>query len=463
MAKIRYYEEHGRETRRVLASMVMNSSVCSRVASQWNEDLFDAEWANLVGRWCVDYVRQYGVAPNNQIRIIFDDWAEKKENSEEVVDQVRRFLKHCGDEYPGDLPPTDFLLDRADHLFNKIRLDKAINEADDVLAERGPEAARALITGVPRVELRSGSVIKPGEDWEAWQAAFDDSRDEPLIDYPGRLFTFLSQWLVRDSLIAFMGPDKTGKSVWLWDAAVRGVRATRRVACFDVGDMSEGQVLRRLGSRIKRHPIKPGSVRVPRKFDADEKLEFERIDFDEPLSDRQAFRQTVKICRGMDLLRVECFPNSSASVADLESRLRDWAREDGWVPDVVVIDYADILAPTIRSSDSLREIDETWKALRRLSQDWHCLVLTATQSSALAYSVKSKKLLSKQHFSGRKTKLAHVNGMVGLNVWPGDKQKGITRLNWVVRREGFYSESRAVAVAGCWGYYSPVIRVQELS
>ena len=51
----------------------------------------------------------------------------------------------------------------------------------------------------------------------------------------------------------------------------------------------------------------------------------------------------------------------------------------------------------------------------------------------------------KKHFGGRKTKMAHVNGMVGIQVTPAEKEKGICRLNWIVRRGARYSE-----IAPCW-------------
>ena len=118
------------------------------------------------------------------------------------------------------------------------------------------------------------------------------------------------------------------------------------------------------------------------------------------------------------------------------------------MPDVVVIDYADILAPPKGVADPLVQIDETWKALRRMSQDFHCLVLTASQSNAAAYGEKQS-ILGRKHFSGRKTKLAHVNGMIGLNSTEKESVHDIQRWNWVVQRKGKYRESRCCTVVGC--------------
>jgi hypothetical protein len=149
------------------------------------------------------------------------------------------------------------------------------------------------------------------------------------------------------------------------------------------------------------------------------------------------------------MLRLSCHSNSTISIDGVQSILHDWEREE-WVPDVVAIDYADILAPPHGIRETLDQTDETWKRMRRMSQDMHCLVVTASQSNAAAYTAKDN-TLGRKHFSGRKTKLAHVNAMIGINCSEADKKLGVMRLNWVVRRNAQFSEQNAVTVAGCLG------------
>ena len=55
------------------------------------------------------------------------------------------------------------------------------------------------------------------------------------------------------------------------------------------------------------------------------------------------------------------------------------------IPDVIIVDYADILAPEdTRQSEKRHQVDETWKALRRLSQEWHALVIWVVLSVVAA-------------------------------------------------------------------------------
>lgn len=456
--------------RSVLAGMVVDRTVCSRIASQWPRDgggLFDAPWANLVGGWCVEYLRKYGEPPNGQLRSLFNEWASTTKAPDETVQGVERFLLEADEERSrveqGRLN-SDHLLDQADRYFNGVRIKRMMTQIEDLIDLGKVADAQELINCTRKVELGATSVVKVVSDWEAFRRAWDEDRERPLIVYPGQLQDFLGRWLQRDSLIGFMAPDKTGKSVFLLDLTVRAVRNRCRVVYFDVGDNSQDQVIRRLGSRVSRCPTRETFKRrleVPVSVDGEGEVESTERTFSRPVSAPRAYTEVRKLCRNVDRLRVVCYPNSTASVVTLSSRLTEWEQEDGWVPDVVVIDYADILAPPPGARETLDQIDETWKQLRRLSQERHCLVVTATQASAAAYGDKAK-VLRKQHFSGRKTKLAHVNGMVGINVSDKDRRAGVTRLNWVVRREGFYSENEQMILAGCWAWYDPAVRVAAL-
>jgi len=461
---MRTRRREGQDVRRVLAGMVQDRTVLSRIANQWTAGgLFDAPWANLVGGWCIDHFRKYGEPPNGQLRPIFERWTETAQAPDETVKGVETFLETASRENEGPIN-SDFLLDAAGRYFNAVRVRKAILQAEELEEIGRTDEAHDLLAGLRRVELGGSSVVRVVSDWDAWRQAYDTERRRPLVYYPGRAQEFIGRWMLRDTLIGFMAPDKSGKSVYLLDLAVRAVRTTRsRVLYIDAGDNSQDQVMRRLGSRVARIPSEENwkeRVRYPVAIARNGQVQYEIRRYERPVDLRTAYRMIQRVCRGMDRMRVVCRPNSTMEVAHIDSLLNDWDREDGWTPDVVVIDYADILAPPFGVRDTLDQINAVWKALRRLSQERHCLVVTATQSSALAYGDKAT-VLTKKHFSGRKTKLAEVNGMIGVNVTDKERAAGVARQNWIVRREGAYRETAQLPVAGCWEFYDPIVAVAD--
>jgi len=445
------------DLRRVLIGMITDQTVCSRIASQWTDGMFETQWASLIAKWCVSHLRKYGVPPNEKIQHQFEHWAEHTQVPEATVKLVAKFLSTLSEEHDRDEQASDYLLDVAGRYLNKVRLKRAAEHVLEDLERGRVEQAYDTFSGVAKVELGVGSVVKLAEDFDVWRQAFDKERQKELVSYPGVLGLTVNPILKRDNFIAFMGSDKSGKSYWLRDLAYRGMKNRRRVVYIEAGDNVQDELTELFGQRATGLPDTSGTYQIPIGWNADGTPH--RVSRElEALTASAGYKQFRKASGdGSDRLRISCHPNSTINVMGILSMIRDWERT-GWVPDIVVIDYADILAPPNGVTETMDQIDTTWKQLRRLSQEMHCLVVTATQANAAAYMNDENKVLGRKNFSGRKTKLAEVNAMLALNSAPADKDKGITRVNWVVRRRGAYSETRSIHVAGCLAIGRPVIK-----
>lgn len=161
------------------------------------------------------------------------------------------------------------------------------------------------------------------------------------------------------------------------------------------------------------------------------------------LEEAQKKVQTFFIERGRHF-KISTHPNNTLSVGTIKNILARWEREDNFIPDVIAIDYADLLtapgAKDMRDSQNL-----IWKDLRALSQIRDALVLTATQSDAKSYE---KSILKNINFSEDKRKNAHVTFMFALNQDKDGREKklGIMRLNTIVQREGEFDTNTTVTV-----------------
>lgn len=215
--------------------------------------------------------------------------------------------------------------------------------------------------------------------------------------------------------------------------------------------------------RISRIPLQPGAVPYPRSIQREKgcrvaSVEMEDKEFETALSWRKAWKACQKFLErkvktSQSMWKLSCHPNSTLTVNGIRSILSGWERE-GWTPDVVVVDYADILGSDHPKLDYRHQINETWKALRALSQSLHCLLITASQTDADAYR---RNTITRSNFSEDKRKLAHVTGMIGLNQTPEEGEQGIIRLNWIVRRESSFRETQCVHVAGALGLANPAV------
>lgn len=448
-------EHDATEERRILTGMIVDEVVLGRIAEKWGRDgLFRSRWANVVGGWCVAYFGRYGKAPRSDVEGLYESWADRT-NDENTTELVYKFLEGLSKDYEGEAEDTnpDYLVDVAGEHFNAVRLEQM---AEVVAGHvKSGEVGKALdtVSKWDKVEMGAGAGIDVLNDEGAIREAFETVAD-PLITYPGALGKFFGDQLGRDEFVAITGATGRGKTWWLMDIAWMGIRQGRRVAFFEVGDMSQNQIMRRLMCRLTQHPIKPPyTFEVPVEVSRDggqpvADVITETRSYDGPLQWGKAWKTCKKKMRRrkQPLLRLSVHPNSSINVEGIAGTLNVWERA-GWVPDVVIIDYADILAMPAGYTPGDREaINATWKDLRSLSQRRHILVVTATQADAASYTAST---ITRSNFSDDRRKNDHVTGMLGINATEEEQGMGVFRLNWTKRREEAYIESRCVHVAGC--------------
>jgi len=452
------------DERRVLIGMVVDNHVLGRIANNWKKDYFSTKWCSLVGQWSIDYFIKYKEAPKKNIEALYESWVTTQKD-EATVELVEIFLDELSDEYEGQAEDinADHVIDMAGTLFNRNKLTQLSEQIKGDLANGDTDKANSRVTNFGRVELGVGSTIDVLHDKEAMASALDRAKEPPLIIYPGALGKFFTNRLRRTGFIAILAPEKMGKSTWLIDMTFQAIKQKKNVAYFDAGDNTQDDVMERFLTRIARHPIDPGTIYIPKRIKRQPGEELpvvspREMTYDEGLDIDKAWTTSQRLVKGHlrtneSKWKLSCHANSTLSVQGIHSILQNWDRE-GFVPDVIIIDYADILAPPPGVVDPRERINENWKALRALSQIYHCLVITATQADAKSYT---EKTLGRANFSEDKRKYGHVTGMLGLNQTGEEKKRGLQRLNWLVARKGKFQESECVYVAGCFDIASPAI------
>jgi hypothetical protein len=454
--------------RDTVTALIVNDHVLGKVASHLRKEKypFRSKWANEVAHFCFEFHAKFGKAPRAAVRTWFYDYSRKAKD-EDTIDLMGRFLSSLDEDYQRlsrDLN-SDFTIDRAAKLVTEIRIERLKDTLEETLEVADTDLAVEKLLAFHRVGFASDDVVAVLSDEAALLDAFSHEEADVLIRYPGALGEFFGDQLARDNFVAFLAPEKRGKSFWLIDAAWRAATIERRRTLFySVGDMTQRQMLRRFGTRAAGRPIEASSIYIPRSMrrnaegrivvDADREQFRDRIKTSEVLD--AMFRVLEKTAHKDSLLRLKCTPNSTTSISDIDADIEEHVR-NGFVPDVVVIDYMDILAPEPGSGhdDARHRINENWKAGRRLSQKHHVLALSATQSDAASYD---QRRITRKNFSEDKRKIAHVTGMPAINQTDEEKNQGVFRLNWVALREAHYTESSEVTVAGELAIANPAIR-----
>lgn len=452
------------EERTLLAAMILHTSVLEQISLhlQNNAKPFRSKWSNIIAGWCLEHFTQYQKAPRTAVRNLFTQYAVGARD-QDSVETIETFLVGLSEEFSEKKAEInkDFLVDLASKYFRKVKLERTVREAEAALNKDDVEFAETCLASYSGISFASSDWIDPTLSEEVLEA-LQGSDNQPLIQFRGDLGTFLSPQFERDGFISFVGPEKRGKSFFLLETAWQALVQRRRVLYYVVGDMSKKQVIRRLVTRAIRRPLRAGSVQRPISIMRKGKgvsVEIDPRSYRESVSHQdavRAMRETLaKTGAAESRLKLKCVGPSSLSASDIEKDVRLFAHR-GWIPDVVVVDYADNLAPepNSKSWDYRHQVNESWKVMRRISSDHHLLFVTATQAAASSYN---NAVIRKSDFSEDKRKNAHVTGMLGINQTSEEKSQGVYRLNWVFVRDGGWSDNEVVWTAGCLGLACPCI------
>jgi len=492
MSKVKRKKMDGSLERKIATGAIVSDHFIRELRTIYKPDFMQVPFAKRIIAWALEYDEQYQAAPRAHIQDIFNSHA-RKDLDDDLVDLISAFLTEISSEYErADKFNADYLLDETTKYF---KIKSMSNLSEDIKAELSQGnvlEAEQLLTGFKRTERVGSSGVNPFTDEEAIYDAFEVEQ-EPLIILPGAVGELLNDQLVREGFISFQGPEKRGKTWWLQELGIWAGRCRSNVAFFAIGDMSQRQMIRRKHVRIAgRSNLKKycGDLLVPVldcKRNQNDKCTHKHRESDvglegatklsetprnyspcthcvknhpfqfrgtawyrlrkavEPLSWRDGVKKAKKFAnrmRGRDY-RLITFPSDSINVDGIRAQLDIWEHFEGFIPDVIIIDYADNLAAPKGVQEFRHQQSKTWKQLRAVSQERRCLVITATQTDAQSYEAE---IIRSKHFTEDKRKYGEVTGMVGLNQTEEEKRAGLMRLNWVMLREGDFSVSRTVTV-----------------
>lgn len=460
------------EEREGLIGLIMDDAVLNQVAAKWEGEGFPSKMGDTIAQMCVDYHAKYGKAPKQDIASLFRARARKTKD-EALTSMMRDFLGYLDIERQRkEKRNPAHTIDVIASLFRKTRLARIQEEMKAHIDNGDLDLAEKCRTDYKPIDFGAGTLKCPLNDLSMLEAAFAFTDTPTLVKYSGELGKMFNRAFSRGQFAGIQAPDKTGKSVALNDVMVRAVSQRTKVLFLECGDLGEEEYMAwRLAPRISGCPIIspterwpcyldiPIRITPPTEVDGSAKVRHKRVKHSKPLTlsgAKDAFREftTERVKSDRPFLKFMAKPAGSLTVAEADELIRDDYQRNGWLPDAIVVDYADILAVPkgMNLDDTKAKTDENWIQLRALANKWKCLVLTATQSNAQAYDAR---LQNRRHFSGSKGKNAHSAMLFGMNVTAYEKDHGLMRINEITRRHGHYSTYNPVHVAGCMAIGSP--------
>ena len=493
--------------RKIVIGLITSTEYIQQIAHVWDVDLLESSVSKRVATWCMEYYEKYNKAPGKDIQSIYASKADSlPEDIAEGIEED--YLPGLNEEIQDDPINLNYLLDQTYEFFTTRNLENHSEEIQGLLLSGELTEAENLALDYKPLMAQSATDLdlKSEVALTRIDKAFDLTSDN-IIHFSGAMGELLNQHLRRGGFVALMSSEKRGKTFRLMEMSIRACRQRRKVAFFQAGDMTEDEMMMRVcinlsgKSNLKEYcnsmyePIKDCIKNQLNTCDKEERecnlgvfeeltekelrseicletiLEAKKenkgyrtcrncdeyktakglgstwvkqIRRTDPLTTEEAKASFEKFFTNKRQFKLSSYSNGSLSVKGIKASLDMWEKQDGFVPDLITIDYADLLVAE-EKTDYRHQQFEIWKALRGLSQQRHALVLTATQADAKSYE---KERLTMSNFSEDKRKYGQVTAMYGLNQDKNGREKelGIMRINEIVIREGAGAINRDVVV-----------------
>ena len=406
---------------------------------------------NIVLKWIMSYYEKYECAPKKNIQNIYEVEIENSRFEKEDVNLISMFLENLNDTYEREENYNEqYVIDQAKLFLRECNLEVLQKKIDEAKADGQLDEAENLINNFYRID-RETAVHQITDIFNEIDKVVEEisKRREILFKFPGALEKCIGG-VYRGSFVCVVGPAKRGKSWWLEEIGVQAALQNLRVIVFNL-EMSHEEYEQRLCQNfLGEVSYLDGEfveVEVPTFVRHGEKYIIENITYKKRGIHPKRVSKKLKNMRSKvrsGQLKVVSFPANTMTIGRMDAVLDDLVLYENFVPDVIIVDYADIILST--SSDEHRhKIDDKWKNLRGLAQKKHCMVVTGSHSNRATFL----RDITQSDPSEDYRKLNHVTLMLGLNQTSKEEKKGIMRINQLANRHHRFNPESYVVVLQC--------------
>lgn len=418
---------------RILGNLITSSELLGKVRSIVDPTLFESPISRIVGNWVLDYYDRMQEAPGKAVGDIYI--ARKSELNDSDREMVGVFLRNCSMSWK----PTNvkYAEDVATEFFQRRSIDRLADSLKGKAGTGNIDAAQRLIAEYVKPELVHSRSISLLTDVAPIQHAFQNE-DEELFSLRGGMNKLVGGPLCRGELVSFLAPPKAGKTWWMIDTAITAATRGLRVLFVSL-EMTEDQMVRRFWQSLsgcsRWGEAAPGSAFTSAGNGKWNLVQGERktnkIDT-RPEAIKYVQSQYMKLIES-DNLKLRCYPTGSLTLQKLQSELKVLEVFENFIPDVIVLDYADIMALP-PGKEKRHQLDALWMGLKGITNEKNILIVTASQTGR--ETVGGKRDADETNIAEAVSKLNHVNRMVTINRSKKDKRMGIYRMSCQTMRDG---------------------------
>lgn len=433
----------------ILVSLIVSDEFCKEISPIIDIKDLQVDYSRVIVSWIKPYFEEFGKAPKTDILKLYRSHISEISN-ESLQNNILTFIEKLDEKYSGKRNDA-YAIQEAIKYLKSRNLQNLSQDIEAYITSGDIDKAESLITRYRKVEKDSGESVDLLNDADIVRESFTEEQDK-LFSFNGAYGRLVGD-IHREDFVAFLASMKVGKTFTLIDCGIEALKNGLNVVMFSL-EMSRTNMIKRVWKSLSGQVTEDVEITVPEFVQEGEKYRVEEKTVHKKASSilevEKKQKSLKRLFRGGNL-KIFAEPAYSMTVEKLETKLDD-LNHNGFIPDVIIIDYADIMLPSNSRLDYRNQLDDIWKRLRAMAQKRKCAVFTASQASRGAIN----KEATADMISEDIRKLAHVTSMVSISKDEYCKNHSLAMFSQLAVREGEPITERVIATQ-CLSLGRPVL------
>lgn len=341
------FSNYGKSFQETLAQLILEDRpFCDQMEEVLDVNFFELKYLRLFVQKVFEYRTQYRVHPTPKIisSILRTDISDE---NDAVQKQVRDYFSRSMINRVSDV---DYIKDTALDFCKKQNLKKAMIESAGLLQSSSFDEIKSKIDNA----LKLGTDNNFGHDYKKdFEMRYEYKARNPVGTGWERVDGIIKQGHGKGELGVIIAPTGAGKSMVLVHLGAEAIKNGKNVVHYtlELGDDVVGQRYDSCISGIG-------------------------------LNDLYTFKEDVfEACSGVQgELIIKEYPTKTATPNTIRAHLNKLRKKEHDI-DLIIVDYGDLLKPTVRYKEKRNELESIFEELRGIAKEFECPLWSATQTN----------------------------------------------------------------------------------
>lgn len=372
---------HGFQVK-VMYSLLCDKQFLLNIVDIVTEDYFDSPAHKWIVKTALSYYHKYHTNPTMEVMV---SESKKIKNNDILKTSVKEELKQV---YTGTLDDIEYVKEEFLNFCRNQKMKDAILQSVDLMEQGEFENIRKLIDNA----LKAGQTKEVVHEYEKDVYSRYHEDDRHPVEFPWPTLNKITQGGPGGGdLVVIVSNPKGGKS---WTCVAVAAHAAE------------------LGKNVMYYSLELGETYVGKRFDA----YFTGIDVDQLQHNTDIISEKINDLKGH--IRIKKYPPAKTTLATIENHLRRMKHQEGFVPDIVIIDYLEKLGSSKIRKDRNEEASDIFTEAKGLAEALDIPIISPAQANRTGSNLD---IIKGEHLAGTYEKFAIADIIMTVskksNVW----------------------------------------------